>query len=55
MKKEGGREASYCSKMILTVAIDVCLLFNVAIVFSENYFRFLFVMPQLIGDCPENR
>jgi hypothetical protein len=25
------------------VAIDVCLIFNVAIVFSSKYFRFLFV------------
>jgi hypothetical protein len=26
-----------------TVAIDVCLLFNVAVNFSSKYFRFLFV------------
>jgi hypothetical protein len=26
-----------------TVAIDVSLLFNVAVVFSSKYFRFLFV------------
>jgi hypothetical protein len=26
-----------------TVAIDVCLIFNVAAVFSSTYFRFLFV------------
>jgi hypothetical protein len=26
-----------------TVAIDVCLLFNVVVVFSLTYFRFLFV------------
>jgi hypothetical protein len=28
-----------------TVAIDVCLLFNVAVVFSSKYFHFLFVKP----------
>jgi hypothetical protein len=39
MKNEGGREAGKCS----TVAIDVCLLFYEAVVFSATYFRFLFV------------
>jgi hypothetical protein len=29
-----------------TVAIDVCLLLNVAVVFSSKYFRFLFVKPK---------
>jgi hypothetical protein len=29
-----------------TVAIDVCLLFNVTVVFSSPYFRFLFVKPK---------
>ncbi len=28
-----------------TVAINVCLLFNVAVIFSWKYFRFLFVKP----------
>jgi hypothetical protein len=42
MKKEGDREAGYCLGY-RTVAIDVCLVFNVAVVFSETYFRFLFV------------
>jgi hypothetical protein len=42
MKKEGGREAGYCGIGYRTVAIDVCLLFNV-VVFSATYFRFLFV------------
>jgi hypothetical protein len=28
-----------------TVAIDVCLLFNVVVVFALTYFRFLFVKP----------
>ncbi len=26
-----------------TVAIDVCLIFNVVVVFSSKYFRFMFV------------
>jgi hypothetical protein len=30
-----------------TVAIDVCLIFNVAVVFSCKYFRFLFVQLSL--------
>jgi hypothetical protein len=30
-----------------TVAINVCLTFNVAIVFSSKYFRFLFVQVSL--------
>ncbi len=28
-----------------TMAIDVCLLFNVVVVFSSMYFRFVFVKP----------
>ncbi len=43
MKSEGGREAGYSSKMLSDRG--VCLLFNVAIVFSSMYFRFLFVKP----------
>jgi hypothetical protein len=46
MKNEGGWGAGKCSKMVLTVAIDVYLLFNVAVVFSSKYFRFLFVKPK---------
>jgi hypothetical protein len=30
-----------------TVAIDVCLIFNVAVVFSSKYFRFLLVQLSL--------
>jgi hypothetical protein len=30
-----------------TVAINVCLIFNVAVVFSSKYFRFLFVQLSL--------
>jgi hypothetical protein len=41
MKNEKGQEAGY-----RTAAIDVCLLFNVAVVFSSKYFRFLFVEPK---------
>ncbi len=43
MKKEGGREAATVRIGYPTVAIDVCSLFNVAVVFSATYFRFLFV------------
>jgi hypothetical protein len=43
MKREGGREAGYCSKMLSDLGDDVCLLFNVAVVFSSTYFRFLLV------------
>jgi hypothetical protein len=42
MKMEGGQEAGY-RLWFGTVAIDVCLIFNVAVVFSSTYFRFLFV------------
>jgi hypothetical protein len=45
MKREGGREAGYSSKMLLDRGDRHLLLFNVAIVFSSKYFRFLFVKP----------
>jgi hypothetical protein len=45
MKREWGQEASYCWNMVS--AIDVCLTFNVAVVFSSKYFRFLFVQHSL--------
>ncbi len=45
MKNEGGREAGKCSKMVQDVAIYVCLLFNLVLIFSLKYFRFLFVKP----------
>jgi hypothetical protein len=32
-----------------TVAIDVCLIFNVAVVSSSKYFRFLFVQLSLLA------
>ena len=32
-----------------TVAIAVCLLFNVAVIFSSKYFRFLFVQLSLLA------
>jgi hypothetical protein len=42
MKNEGVREAGKCSKVVYrTVAIDVCLFFYEAVVFSATYFRFL--------------
>jgi hypothetical protein len=45
MKREGvGKPATVLLKIwFQTVAIDVCLSFNVAVVFSLKYFRFLFV------------
>ncbi len=46
MKREGGQEAGYCSKMVSDpMVMDVCLVFKVAVVFSSMYFRFLFVKP----------
>jgi hypothetical protein len=42
MKNEGGREASV-RRWYWTVAIDVCLFFNVVVFFSLAYFRFLYV------------
>jgi hypothetical protein len=45
MKNEGDREAGKCSKMVQDLAIDVCLLFCLVVVFYLMYFRFLFVKP----------
>jgi hypothetical protein len=48
MKNEGGREAGKCSKMVPDRG-DRCLftflLFNVVVVISLTYFRFLYVKP----------
>jgi hypothetical protein len=52
MKNEGVREAGQCSKMVRTVAVDVCLLFNVAVIFS---LKFPVCKAQIIGDEHENR
>ncbi len=41
-------------RWFLTVAIDVCLIFNVAVVFF-NVFLFPVCKAQLIGDWLENR
>ncbi len=43
MKKEGVRKQATDRILFRTVAIDVCLIFNVAVVCSSKYFRFLFV------------
>jgi hypothetical protein len=43
MKNEGGREAGNFRRLYRTVAMDVCLFFYEAVVFSATYFRFLFV------------
>ncbi len=40
-----GKLASVWS-WFLTVAFDVCLLFNVAVVFSSHYFHFMIVKPK---------
>jgi hypothetical protein len=46
MKSEGGREAGKYSKMVYrTVAINVCLLVYLVILFSLTYFSFVFVKP----------
>ncbi len=46
MKKERGQEASYCYNMVSDGG-DRCLsTFNIALVFSSKYFRFLFVKPK---------
>ncbi len=44
MKREGGREASYCSDMVSDRAIDVCLIFYVTdgnIMYLTDASRFL--------------
>jgi hypothetical protein len=41
----GVRKLASVRKWYRTVAIDVCLLFNVVVVFSYTYFHFLFVKP----------
>jgi hypothetical protein len=43
MKKEGVGKQATVRIGYRTVAIDVCLLYNVAVVFSATYFRFLCV------------
>ncbi len=49
LKVEGNEKGGGSGSRLLvrigyrTVAIDVCLLFNVAVVFSATYFRILFV------------
>jgi hypothetical protein len=42
-EKGGGPGGWTVRRCFRTMAIDVCLLFNVAVVFSSTYFRFLFV------------
>ncbi len=43
MKTEGFKKQSTVRIWFRTVAFDVCLIFNVAVIFSSTYFRFLFV------------
>ncbi len=52
--REVGKLASV-QRRFRTGAIDVCLIFNVAVVFSSNYFRFWFFTAQIIGDWLENK
>jgi hypothetical protein len=43
MEREGGGRLANVQRWFRTVAIKVCLLFNVVVVFSSTYFRFHFV------------
>jgi hypothetical protein len=45
MKNEGVGKLASVRRWYQTLAINVCLLFNVVVVFSLAYFRFLFVKP----------
>jgi hypothetical protein len=45
MKNEGLGRLATVQRWYRTVAINVCLLFNVAVVFSSKYVRFLFAKP----------
>ncbi len=47
MKNEGVGKLASVRRWFRTVAIDICLIFNVAVVFSSKYFRFLFVQLSL--------
>jgi hypothetical protein len=47
MKKEGVQKLASVRRWYRTGAIDVCLLFTLALDFSLKYFRFLFVKPSL--------
>jgi hypothetical protein len=51
MKRDGGRKQATFRRWFRTVAIDICLVFNVPVVFSSTYFRFLLVKlsSQVIG------
>jgi hypothetical protein len=53
MKNEGGQEAGYCQRRFWTVAMNVCLLFNIVVVFSSIFFPFLLCKAQLIGNRHE--
>ena len=44
-KRRGVEKLASVRRLFRTVAIAVCLLFNVAVIFSSKYFRFLFVKP----------
>jgi hypothetical protein len=43
MKTEGVKKQATVRLWFRPGAIDVCLIFNVSVVFSSTYFRFLFV------------
>jgi hypothetical protein len=49
MKNEGVGKLGSVRRWFRTVAIDVCLFFNVAVVCSSKYFRFLFVKLGLLA------
>jgi hypothetical protein len=56
MKNEGGGKLASVRRWFRIMAIDVCLLFNVSVVFSSKYFRFLFVkaIGMKIGEAHRN-
>jgi hypothetical protein len=47
MKNEGVGKLASVRRWFRTVAIDVCLIFNVAVVFYLKNYRFLFVQLSL--------
>jgi hypothetical protein len=55
MRTKGGREVSYIRYRPWTVAIDVLLSFNLAVVFNLNIFPFPPSKPQFLGDVPMNK
>ncbi len=55
MRTKVGREGDIHRYKPRTVAIDVLLSFNLAVVFNLNVFPFPPSKPQFLGDVPMNR